>query len=350
MGENVTVVAVVGAQYGSEGKGAVVHSIANDFDCHVRVGGPNAGHSFWHEGKVWKMRSIPCGWTNPNATLVIGRGAVINPVELQTEIASVMEVDPTIRDRLFVDSGAWCISLDDVMTEHDLGMQKAIGSTQEGVGVARIARIRRNPKCDHQFGKVAAEYGLESMAHPSTMHLLHAIEDHGKILLEGTQGFGLSLYHGEWPYVTSEDTTANALLVATGLPRVHGVVLVARTYPIRVGGNSGYLRDEISWGAVSKHVGREVKEYTTVTQRVRRVGRWDEHMVQMARLANGATELAVTFMDYLFPENDNADRLSDAAERWVVELEHRHGIPVTFVGTGGPTFKVVKRGKAWWDL
>ena len=68
------ILAVVGAQYGSEGKGVIVNYLANRYHVHVRTGGPNAGHSFIHKGRIWKMQVIPCGWTNPEAILVLGRG------------------------------------------------------------------------------------------------------------------------------------------------------------------------------------------------------------------------------------------------------------------------------------
>src|SRR5690606_3570968 len=80
------VLAVVGAQYGSEGKGVIVNHIANRYQVHVRVGGPNAGHSFVHKGRVWKMQVIPCGWTNPDAILVLGRGMLVNPETLALEL------------------------------------------------------------------------------------------------------------------------------------------------------------------------------------------------------------------------------------------------------------------------
>src|SRR5207302_1541674 len=121
--------AVIGAQYGSEGKGVIVHHLAHDFQVHVRVGGPNAGHTFFHEGKYFKMRSLPCGWVNPDAALVIGAGAIIDPQVLMHEIALIEDAGYSVRERLFIDPSAWCIVEEDRDIERRERMDDEIGST-----------------------------------------------------------------------------------------------------------------------------------------------------------------------------------------------------------------------------
>src|SRR3990167_1104625 len=97
------ILAVIGAQYGSEGKGNIVAHVAKDYDTHVRVGGPNAGHSFYRKGRLWKMQTIPCGWVNPLATLILGRGALISVEQLAKEWAVIVSVDSSITERLKID-------------------------------------------------------------------------------------------------------------------------------------------------------------------------------------------------------------------------------------------------------
>lgn len=344
----MSTVAIIGAQYGSEGKGVIVHHLADSFDVHVRVGGPNAGHSFRHGGKLFKMRAVPCGWTNPAATLVIGRGAIINPQVLAEEVRAIGAVDPTLHDRLFVDAGAWCVDERDVSAEHSMGLQSAIGSTLEGVGMARVSRITRRPSVDCRFEYVARSYGLEHFVHPDTAMLLNWFRLSRNILLEGTQGFGLSLLHGEWPFVTSADTNAAQLAADCGLPpnAIDDVLLVMRTYPIRVGGNSGPLPREITWEQLSERISRDVREYTTVTGRLRRIAEWDDAIILQARTMNGAVHAALMFADYIDPEVEGKTELTPAVEHFISALERKHQMDVVFVGTGGEDFTVVRR-KAW---
>ena len=91
---------LVGGQYGSEGKGAVVAHIANDYNVHVRVGSPNAGHTIYWNGEKHVMQSIPCGWINPNAKIVIGRGALINIEQFMKELYHILRYYPDFMSRL----------------------------------------------------------------------------------------------------------------------------------------------------------------------------------------------------------------------------------------------------------
>ena len=168
------------------------------------------------------------------------------------------------------------------------------------------------------------------------------------ILLEGTQGAGLSLIHGNWPYVTSADTTAGQFMVDAGLhPRMlTECILVARTYPIRVAGNSGPLENEITWDQISDHVGKPIMEHTTVTGKQRRIGRWNEQEFVRACQLNGPTQIAINFMDYLSPEDEGVlsyDALSGRSKQFIEYLERLADCPVTMVGTGGSECTVIRR-------
>lgn len=345
------VLAVVGAQYGSEGKGVIVNHIADRYQIHVRVGGPNAGHSFVHKGRVWKMQVIPCGWTNPDAILVLGRGMLVNPKTLVMELWGIEQVDPTIHDRLIIDGQAGVLDpafeLEEGGTAGEL--HQRIGSTGKGVGAARIARIQRDPSRFKLMRDVAAQYGLERyIVEDTPRYLQDRLAKGDNILLEGTQGSGLSLIHGPWPYVTSHDTNAAQLAADVGLPPhlVTRVLLVARTYPIRVAGNSGPLKNELTWEELSRRIGKQVVERTTVTNKIRRIGEWDEDLIDRAVTLNGPTSMAITFMDYLSPADEGKTRwedLSDTAKRFVDYVERRWQVPVPLIGTGGPAWNVVER-------
>jgi adenylosuccinate synthase len=342
------VLAVVGAQYGSEGKGAVIKQIADWFPVHVRTGGPNAGHSLFHAGRVWKMRSVPCGWVNASATLVIGAGAIVNPEVLRAEIDEIKTHDPGVEDRIYIDARAWCVVPADIEVETDIGLRSSIGSTLEGVGSARVRRILR--KEDTSMWALADHHRLAHMVIRDTGSLLQKWRQSGvRVLLEGTQGIGLSLTHGEWPFVTSHDTSPAQLAADAGIPcRGIETLLVFRTYPIRVAGNSGPLLGEITWEQLSQTLGRTLQERTTVTGRVRRVGMFNQAALDRARRLTGARYGAMTFADYLDPSVEGATRVwpalkdSGPVKKFLQTVERRN-FEIVMVGTGGPEFNFINR-------
>ena len=341
------VLALVGGQFGSEGKGVVAARMANTCKVHVRTGGPNAGHSFVKDGKIWKMQAVPCGWTNPDALIVIGPGAVVNMELLNKEVSAIAEVDPTIVERLVISSKAGVLE----QRHHDAEggvqgeMHDRIGSTGEGVGVCRIDRIRRNKSKFRLVGDLSPNtrvggVSILSMIIDDVPSLLANYRLRGdNVMLEGTQGYGLSMVHGDWPYVTSADTNAAQLAADAGVPPHHvtDVIMVIRTHPIRVAGNSGPLRGEVSWEEMSQKVGKAVKEHTTVTKKPRRIGQWDPNLVLRAGAVNGPTAIALTFMDYMFPGCENTtelDKLPEQALAFVSYVERFMNCPVSWIGTG----------------
>ena len=352
---------LVGGQYGSEGKGAIVANIANDYDVHVRVGSPNAGHTIYWNDEKHVMQSIPCGWINPNAKILIGRGALINMRLLMNELVHILQYYPDFLKRFFIDAEAGI--LDEKFHEQEGGihgeMHHRIGSTGEGVGPARVARINRDPAQFRQFKDVAKDYGLEGCICDSTPWLLATWQDIGKnILIEGTQGSGLSLLHSNWPYCTSIDTNAAGIISEVGIApsRVTDVILVCRTYPIRVHGNSGPMRDEISWDDLNKSISRKggipiIPERTTVTKKTRRIGMWDKDLVTKSIVLNNPTEYAITFADYVDPSLYNVmdyDRVSKSEE--FMAFVTSSGIPINkirYIGTGPST--VVRVGERQWQ-
>ena len=335
----MTVCAIVGAQYGSEGKGVIANHLANEYDIHTRTGGPNAGHSFVFKGQVFKMQAIPCGWTNPDALIIIGRGGLLNLDVFQRELEQIKVHYPDIEDRIVIDSRAGildrCFAEEEGHTQGEI--HQRIGSTGEGVGAARVARIGRDP------GRFRLARDVPEISHllGDTVEYLHyAIGRGEKVLLEGTQGSALSMVHGPWPFVTSADTNAGQMLADVGIApgKLTDVILVARTFPIRVAGNSGPMREEITWDRLTRDLGRPVQERTTVTRKVRRVGRWDPDLIGAAVMLNAPTQIALTFIDYLSSMDSGKTRYEDLSfggRQFVEYVEQTWETPVTLIGTGG---------------
>ncbi len=160
-----------------------------------------------------------------------------------------------------------------------------------------------------------------------------------RALIEGTQGFGLSLVHGEWPYTTSSDPTAGAIAADCGVgPKdIENIYAVFRSMPIRVAGNSGPMKFEASWEDISKRLGRNVEERTTVTKKIRRVGGWDWELFERSVRANTPTHLVLTFADYINKDDHMVtefDALSRDTKAHVEMMEKLSGVKVAMIGTG----------------
>jgi adenylosuccinate synthase len=335
---------VVGAQYGSEGKGKVVALLASREESPwlVRCGGPNSGHTVTIGDTDVVLRQVPsCGIPN-RATYCVGAGAVIDEDVLLHEL-DLLAVD---RARILVDPRAAIVTEQDRQTEQrTLG---PIASTLSGTGAAlmrRMLRQDRTPLAEDSLA-VRQRCRVETVA-----PLLHQALDNGEhVIVEGTQGFGLSLLHGtQYPFVTSRDTTASGFAMEVGLsPRdVNKIVMVVRTFPIRVGGASGPLINEISWDDIRIASGapETIPEYTSVTKRLRRVARFDIDVVRLASRYNRPTSLAVMGVDRLDFANSGLrepTRLTPKAQQFLSSLEHATGVPIEFVGTGFSTSEVIE--------
>lgn len=349
---------VVGGQFGSEGKGAIAAYLGADNDklAAVRVAGPNAGHSALDErGKKWALRQIPVvAVSNTAAQLVIGAGSEIDPDVLSEEIASLEAGGIPITCRLWIDRQATEIVETNKKTENFLSTR--IGSTGKGIGAARADRIMREAPIWGDWStetEVMLGRGVDTVDCISTW-----LDDGWTVMIEGTQGFGLGLHAGYYPFCTSSDCRAIDFLAMTGISPWADVVedldvwVVLRTHPIRVAGPSGPLKGETTWDRLSADTGGYIQpERTTVTKKVRRVGTWDSDLAAKAIQANGGPygcRVALTFFDYWYPE------LADATEpsaleghHWdqLEEVERQIGVRPELLGTGPGTVIDLRKGR-----
>lgn len=328
------VTVVVGGQFGSEGKGKVVHEFARRHaSCiAVRVGGSNSGHTVIDSrDRVRRFRSLPTASVLPGTISVIAAGSYIDPSVLLKEVAET-ELDPP---RLIIDPKAVVISEEHKQAEKEAGLREAIGSTLSGTGAAVVSRLRRDGTA--RFAR--DDDRLKPFLRNSREFLRKCLDHNERVIIEGTQGFGLSPFHSAYyPNVTSRDTTAAGFLSEAGLSPldVDEVVLVIRAFPIRVAGNSGPLPKEISWETVTSESGYEtdLTERTTVTDMVRRVARFDAEVVRAAITANKPSHIVLNHIDYVDVVCRKSRQLNSKTERFVAYVEHEIERKVDFLGFG----------------
>ena len=341
------VTVVVGGQFGSEGKGKICAYLAltDDVDYMVRCGGTNSGHTVELSGVRYQLRQVPAGFVNPRTRLLIAAGALVDPEVFLREV-ELCGLGP---DRIGIDRNAGVIESADRANEEELGLQSRLGSTGVGVGSAVARRVLR----ERDFRLAASHPDLKRFVTSVSDELNAGVRSDQSVVVEGTQGYGLSLYHADkWPFRTSRDTTAHSFLGEVGLGvRNHEVVLAIRTYPIRVAGNSGPLPNEISWEDVQTESGSPdpIVEFTTTTKRLRRVAKFDWSVVERAIIANDPTQIALHGADYIdhgdFAVTDWAD-LSHRTQGFIHELEAKLSIPVTIIGTGPGNEHTIDRRNA----
>jgi adenylosuccinate synthase len=333
-----TVDVLVGGQFGSEGKGNVASYLAREYDILIRGGGPNAGHKVYENPAPYTHHLLPCGSRSTKAKLIIAPGAVISVSGLLREAHE----SGIGSERLSIDPQVMVITPADIEAEKQL--IKMIGSTGQGVGAASARRIMS--RGDSIL--LARDYvELKPFIRETAEILESAYRQGSRILLEGTQGAGLSLFHGFYPHVTSRDTSVAACLSEAGIPpkRVHKVIMTCRTYPIRVQdgaeGTSGKLSRELDWqdvadrSLISVTVLRKA-EITSTTKRPRRVAEFDWVQLRKAALLNGPTDIALTFVDYIDGKNKDARRFEQLTEKtiqFIEEVENVAAAPVSLVST-----------------
>ncbi|WP_051548994.1 adenylosuccinate synthetase [Nocardioides sp. URHA0032] len=234
--------------------------------------------------------------------------------------------------------------------EAEQAPMRTIASTGKGGGHAASRRILgRSGELSIPVRLAEDVPELAAYVRPAREILDEAYRRGHRILLEGTQGTALSMFHGEYPHVTSRDTTTSGTLAEAGIGprRLRGAILVTRTYPIRVkdpddeGGTSGPMSQEITFEELSQRSGVGLEEITktetsSVSRRLRRIAEFDRDLLRRSVELNGAADIALTFADYLTVDNQKAqhyDQLTDDTIRFIEEVEQVSGVPVSLIST-----------------
>ena len=338
---------VVGGQYGSEGKGKVAHWLARKQGTQyaIRVGGSNSGHTVVDKGQRTVLRHLPTPALIDDVVAVIPSGAYL---DIEILLHEVKETGLT-KDRLLIHPSA--VVIDDSMKadERETGLIKRIASTGQGVGSAVAQRAMRRPSVTFADSVMSLRRYIRT---DLDRILADALARGEHVLIEGTQGFGLSILHGSYPYTTSRDTTAASALSETGLsPRdVDCVALVIRTFPIRVGGNSGPLPLETTWETITRDclADRDLTEHTTVTGRPRRVAEFHEDVVAGAIRANRPDLVFLNHVDYFDYNIHESSIITPLVAQKIYDIEANLGLNIDHVGSG-PSY-VIDRPRFGWCL
>ncbi len=342
--------AVVGLQWGDEGKGKVVDLLAGHFDVTVRFnGGANAGHSVVVAGEKYALHLVPCGILQPRKMAVLGNGVVVDPEVLIAEIEELTHRGIPVEDRLRLSDRAHVVMpyhktadrLLEAASAAGAGARQAIGTTGRGIGpcyadkatrttAIRVADLVRPHELaarlpylltlkNATLAAVAAVAGmsyepfavadianwcaaqadrLSPLVTDTGALLRQAIAEGRRLLFEGANGFLLDVDHGTYPYVTSSNASALGIAAGAGVPpRTAGeIVGVVKAYTSRVGG--GPFPTELA-DATGERIRERGHEYGTTTGRPRRCGWLDLVAVRYAAQTSGATRLAVTLLDVL---------------------------------------------------
>lgn len=330
---------VVGGQFGSEGKGKTTSLLAREFGekcAVVRCGGPNSGHITYEHGKEYCLRLLPSGVVY-GRRLFLAPAAVVDVKVLHDEIKKY-DVSP---EQLSVDPFSVAVTPEMQKAEKDL--TNLISSTGSGTGAATASKTMRQPGTQLVKDILLENAWLRPYVRDVRSEL-HDLIDHGyRIILEGTQGFGLSLHHSRmFPKTTSKDTSAAQFVMEAGLSplQVDQIIMVIRTFPIRVAGKqSGPMKNEITWDLLRQESGYpyDITEVTTVTRKVRRVGRFDRQFVLDSCCVNRPTDLVIHGLDYIDYCNLGVYRYSELTSRakeFLAMVQNVTGVPVKYAFTG----------------
>ncbi len=321
--------------FGDTGKGKVISylSLKDRIAVVARAGvGPNAGHTVVYRGRKYKMRMLPSGFVYDKCRLLIGPGVIINPEVLLQEIRLTRS-----EKRIGVDPQCAIIESKHIDADKSGYLAEKIETTGTGTGPCNAERSLRIVKLARDTPE------LERFLTDVPLEINEAIGEEKNVLIEGTQGTYLSLYHGTYPYCTSKDVTASAACsdVGIGPTKVNEVIIVFKAFTTRVG--AGPLPNELSWEEAKK---RGWAEIAAVTGRRRRAAPFNYELARRAIMLNGATQAAVTKIDVLFPESKavkSYDELSQEAKSFIKKVEKEIKLPVTLIGTGPDAWEIVDR-------
>ncbi|MGN6614332.1 MAG: adenylosuccinate synthetase [Candidatus Nitrosocosmicus sp.] len=329
----------IGGFYGDEGKGKIIAYLAinDNYSVAARGGvGPNAGHTFVQNNKEYKVRMLPSAVINKNTQLLIGAGVLVEPNILIKEVNEFNAVD-----RTFVDFQCGIIEQDhqdrDKKDDH---LKSIIGTTGTGTGPANADRSLRKLRLAKDIPDIALY--LEDVSNS----INYSIDNKENVLIEGTQGTFLSLYHGMYPFVTSKDVTASAICsdVGVGPKKIDDVLIVFKSYITRVG--EGPLAKEIDAEEAKE---KNWLEFGSVTGRQRRAAPFDISLAKKSIQINSANQIALTKLDIIFPQCKGIrdySKLANEAKKFIETIESETGIPVTIIGTGSEIDDTIDRRSA----
>lgn len=361
-------IVILGMQWGDEGKGKIVHAIAEHTDCDVMVrfnGGANAGHTVeLDDGTTVKYNQLPSGCELPFMRSVIANGSVVNPGKLVNEM-----VDKNID--LIISKAAHVVTPSHIMLDEkrEASRKVKIGTTLTGNGPVYAAKMARtgmraedlcSPAIEIPLSERQLAIALEATGANiwDTQEYLMAAQglEFGTMILEGSHGWELDIDHGDYPNVTSSSCSVGGAAIGTGLnPRSFTKVIgVVKSYSTRVGAGSF---PNVMTDPERQHLRRNHPETGTVTGRKRRVDWIDVGRIRQACAANGVDSIALTHLDVLsgfyeiklidndeiitftgFPEDiSNCKYFNDLpinAQEFVYEIQESVGVPVKLISVG----------------
>ena len=317
---------VIGGFFGDEGKGKIISYLAlhDKPSIVVRGGaGPNAGHTIKDGDKIYKVRMLPSGFLNKDAKVMVGPGVVVNPSVLLKEIN-----DFDVEGRAFLDYNCGIIEESHREADSQGRLKEKIGSTGSGTGPANAERAMRTLKMAKEIDE------LESYLTDVPLEVNSALDRNENVLIEGTQGTHLSLWHGTYPFVTTKDLTASGICADVGIgpKKVDDVIVVFKAYLTRVG--TGPMPGELSEEETSA---KGWEEFGTVTGRLRRAAEFDFGLAKRAVMLSSANQISITKLDVRFPNCagiTSYDELDEDAKSFIKKIEKELGVKVTLIGTG----------------
>ncbi len=332
-------VAVVGSQWGDEGKGKIVDWLSSEADVVVRFqGGHNAGHTLVIDGVTYKLRLLPSGIVRKNKISIIGNGVVVDPWALLDEIKEIKSkgVEISEENLILSESANLILPFHKEMDEirEDAAGKAKIGTTRRGIGPAyedkvgrrsiRVMDLISEKNLDHRLETVLMHHNairkglgkelfeknklkkelleiapqILKFSKPVWKKIDEFKNEGKKILFEGAQGILLDVDHGTYPFVTSSNTVASSAATGSGCgPNTIGYVLgITKAYTTRVG--EGPFPTELK-NETGEHLGKIGKEFGTVTSRKRRCGWFDGVLVRQTIKVSGISGIALTKLDVL---------------------------------------------------
>jgi len=337
------VTAVIGAQWGDEGKGKITDYLAQNMDVVLRANGAdNAGHTIINEYGEFKLHLVPSGIFNPEVISIIGSGVAVNPkilikeiVELHSRGVETKNLKISSRAHLIM---PWHILLDELQEKSS--KENEIGTTRRGVGpvfsdktarfglrvgdflqkenfkkrfqtlykmkeilLRKVYKFKDLASCE-EILRQYLEYRETLLSYvdivESEILVWEALEENKNILLEGAQGVLLDVDFGTYPYVTSSNCTLAGLCQGSGIPptKINEVIGVVKAYTTRVGSKNQPFPTEMPEN-LAKTLRERAREYGATTGRPRRIGWLDGYFLQFSAKLNGFTSLAVTRLDNL---------------------------------------------------